>query len=131
MTITLTHNGVTYANWQPDNLAAAGVPASVIAAAQDQARRQVAIEECRRRIYAAASVETQLNMAAAAAVAAATPEDQRDPAATALIAAFAAATAWITAMRAAITPAAASDSPADDTHWPPLPPEVAALAEQF
>lgn len=130
---TIEHNGRLYVGGSAAEFAALGAPADVIAAHEAQARRAQIIAECRRRIYAAASVETQLNMAAAAVAASAKTASQRSSDETAMLTAFAAATAWIAAMRGAINTLATDPSAniTADSAWPALPPEVAALAAQF
>ncbi|WP_212525842.1 hypothetical protein [Actibacterium sp. MT2.3-13A] len=80
--------------------------------------------ETTRRIDAAAAPHTRENMIGAAAAGVLTASQQ---------AAYAASVQWIADMRAACQ-ALIADSTADyraDANWPPLPPEVAALAAQF
>lgn len=95
-------------------------------------RRAAARLECQRRIFAAASANTQANMTAALAVISAKPAAERSQAEAEALDAFAAAVGWIGAMRAR-WPAIAADGldPADDAQWPPLPAAAAALAARF
>jgi len=80
--------------------------------------------ECQRRIYAVASHNCQMNMTAYVASGAANEDDR---------AAFAAALAWVSAMRAAYATLASAADPtfADDAHWPVCPAEAATLAARF
>lgn len=81
-------------------------------------------DECRRRIFAVASTNAQVNMAAARAAGLLSAEDD---------AAFAAGLGWINAMRGACAALiAAQDATfADDAHWPECPAAVVALAAKF
>lgn len=80
--------------------------------------------ECKRRIFAIASTNAQVNMAAARAAGILSSEDE---------AAFLVGLQWIAAMRAACAGLiAAQDATfAADAHWPPCPAEVVALAAKF
>ncbi len=80
--------------------------------------------ECKRRIFAIASTNAQVNMAAARAAGILSSDDE---------AAFLAGLQWIAAMRAACeTLIVAQDATfADDGHWPACPANVAALAAKF
>lgn len=131
--LTLTHENRHFTNWAENDLLAQGVPQNVIEAAK-AAQREVAIRaECRRRIYAVASAETQMNMATAASVVSAIETDARSQEDVALLDGVRAALGWVSAMRAAVTDLAAqpeADFTADSV-WPDLPPEVAALVAQF
>ena len=96
-------------------------------------RLSAAKTECRRRIYTAASAETQMNMATAAAVTSAKPVNERSDDEVALLAGVAAALGWVEAMRAQCL-ALAEDPGTDitaDASWPPVPPEAAAVAAMF
>lgn len=91
--------------------------------AESAAERLAAAKaECRRRILAVAGETAQLNMTAAAAAGLLAQADR---------ATFAAALAWVAAMRAACTTAAQAPDPADDSLWPAVPAGVAALAARF
>lgn len=122
------HVGVTAAE-----AAAAGVPASVIAAAISAARRELIKAECRRRIYGIASAEAQINISGAATIASAKTSSQRSAEETAMLATYGLSLQWIMDMRAAVE-ALDADASADftaDASWPVCPADVIALAEQF
>ncbi len=93
-------------------------------------RREAARAECARRITARASLATQSNMNAYAAVLSAkatkTAADLAD------LAAFAEAVTWVAAMRSR-WPEIASQGldPADDAHWPEASEAAIALASRF
>lgn len=80
--------------------------------------------DCKRRIFAVASTNAQVNMAAARAAGILSSDDE---------AAFLAGLQWISAMRAAcaaLVEAQAADA-AEDHNWPECPAEVVALAAKF
>ncbi|MBK9083238.1 MAG: hypothetical protein IPL88_14705 [Rhizobiales bacterium] len=129
----ITYNDRIYSGWDEASLLAAGVPGAVVDAERQKRRLLAAKVECRRRIYAVASAETQLNMTSVASAislkaAAARSEDEK-----ATAAAFVAALGWVDAMRANVAVVAADASAAieADAAWPACPPEVAALAARF
>lgn len=130
---TLVHDGVAYSMMTPEDLTEAGVPEDVIADAIASIRRTGIKAECRRRIYAVASAETQINMSAAAAAIGAKPVSARSDAEKAMLAAFGMSLDWVQAMRGAVITIAsdAALDPASDASWPACPPEVTALAAQF
>lgn len=131
--ISLDHNGLHYAGYTRDGLAAAGVPNTAIDAAAARLRREHIKTECRRRIYGVASAEAQMNINGAVALAGAKTASQRSAAETALLAAHALAVQWIADMRAAVETLSA-DPDADflaEPSWPACPAEVVALAAQF
>lgn len=116
----IRHDGTVYCG--PEIAAANGVPAEVIAAALAEVRAHAVSAECRRRIYAEASAEAQMNMATAAAVIGAKTASQRSAAETAILAGIGAALQWVAGMRAAVATLAA-DPASDyraDAAWPPL-----------
>ncbi|WP_341204783.1 hypothetical protein [uncultured Sulfitobacter sp.] len=79
--------------------------------------------ECRRRIYAAASAETQMNMATAAAVVSAKTASNRSAEESAMLTGLGQAIDWVAAMRARVAELAADadlDFRADES-WPDLP----------
>lgn len=90
--------------------------------------------ECRRRIYAEASTEAQINMATAAAVIGAKAISSRSAAERAVLDGVNAALAWVAQMRATYA-ALAADPAADylaDTAWPPLDEAVRTMiADNF
>lgn len=128
-TITMTYNGATHIDAEPDWLRSQGVPEAEIAAALAELRARAVSAECRSRIYAEASAEAQMNMATAAAVIGAKTTSQRSADETAILAGAGAALAWVSAMRGAAAELAAdtaADYHADDA-WPPLDEAVRAM----
>lgn len=81
-------------------------------------------DECKQRIFAVASTNAQVNMAAARASGVLSSADET---------AFADGLQWIASMRAACAALIAAEDKtyADDSHWPACPSEVAALAAKF
>lgn len=96
--------------------------AAEVAAAASAERLAAAKAECRRRILAVADETAQLNMTAAAAAGLLAQADRTT---------FAAALAWVAAMRAACATAAQAADPAEDVLWPAVPAGVAELAARF
>ena len=84
----------------------------------------VVFDECKRRIFAVASTNAQLNRAAARAAGVMSTEDET---------AFASGLQWIADMRTSCAALiAAQDATfADEAHWPACPAETAALAARF
>lgn len=80
--------------------------------------------ECKRRIFAVASTNAQVNMAAARAAGILSSDDE---------AAFLAGLQWITAMRAACAELVAQEAVEfiDDGEWPACPAAVITLAARF
>lgn len=129
----IDHNGKSYLGFTAEAALAAGVPDSVIKAAQKEVVSNLINGECRRRIYAIASAETQMNMASASAVVSAKAVEDRTDADTALLAGLAAAIEWVGAMRAA-SKSLAADPEAEflsDKSWPDLPAAAAAVVDMF
>lgn len=94
-----------------------------IAAAALAERMEVARVECRRRIMAVCDETAQINLAAAAAAGLLSAGD---------LATYQTGLAWVAQMRAAWRPMAeAGEDPADNAHWPAIPPGVADLAARF
>ena len=79
---------------------------------------------CKRRIYAVASAEAQINIIGAQAAGNFDAAQE---------AAYAASVQWIADMRAACQALIADPTAdhTDDASWPDCPPDVAALADQF
>lgn len=131
--ITLTHDGQVLSNWSPEALLARGVPQSAIDAAVLACRKTRVNTACKRRIYAVASPETQMNMATASAVISGKTTSDRSDTETATLAGVGAALGWVSAMRGAAG-ALVSDTDldmADDENWPTCPEAVIAVADQF
>lgn len=133
MIYDIVHNGRGYSQMTAEELAAAGVPQSVIDQAVANRRRAAIKAECARRIYAVASAAAQQNMAAAVVLIAAKPssactQDDMDT-----LTAFEAACSWVHAMRSAVGGLAADASAdyATDDAWPAVPGTVIELAAQF
>ncbi|OKP66778.1 hypothetical protein BTE77_31380 [Ensifer adhaerens] len=110
------------------------VPPAPPTAEELAAARLAAIkDECRRRIYAVASAETQMNMTAATTLISAKPPEDRDTRDLSILTGQTAALAWVTAMRANVAILAAEPE-ADITleaGWPACPPEVLAVVNLF
>ncbi|MEO3480549.1 hypothetical protein AAFO90_23190 [Phaeobacter sp. CAU 1743] len=133
MDYTVEHGGRVFAAMTQNQLVAHGVPADAIDAAMAEARGKAVSAECRRRIYAAASAETQMNMATAAAVISGKAADDRSDDENTILAGVSAALAWVTAMRAnvdTLKTATAADY-LSDAEWPDLPAEAASVVERY
>lgn len=131
--LSFEFNGRHYEGWTEDAARRAGVPVDVIASAKLDVRRRAVRSECRRRIYAAASAEAQMNMATAAAITSAKAEADRTDDDKTVLDGVHLALAWVADMRAAFE-ALAADPDTDfmnDAAWPALPPEVPALIDRF
>ncbi|WP_208994793.1 hypothetical protein [Pseudovibrio sp. Alg231-02] len=129
----ITFNGRSYRNFTAEDALAAGVPQATIDEAQKGARLTTIKAECRKRIYARASAETQMNMATAAAAIAGKVVADRSADEATLLTSTKAALDWVGAMRSKC-PELAEDPATDftqDASWPECPPEVVALTEQF
>lgn len=107
----------TYLAWQASGRTAAPIPVAPFDPG-------AVASECRRRIYAVASQNCQMNMTAWVASGQASDADK---------AAFAGALGWVQAMRGAFASLAAAQDATftDDAHWPAVPDGVAALAARF
>lgn len=131
--LSFEHNGRHYENYTAEGARAAGVPEDVILGAEFEVRRKLVSTECRRRIYAAASPEAQMNMATAVGIISGKAEADRTEDDRAVLDGTRLALAWVSGMRAAFE-ALAADPSADflsDAAWPALPPEVPPLIERF
>ncbi len=129
----LEYNGIGYQAMTAQELLAAGVPQATIEEAIAKIRVSQIKQECRRRIYAIADAESQMNMAAASAVISGKTAANRTEAEKAVLANAELAIDWVAAMRANIATLAADANAVitDDANWPDCPPEVIALASQF
>lgn len=131
--ISFDFEGRRYEGWTEEDARRAGVPVDVIASAKLDVRRRLVSAECRRRIYAAASAEAQMNMATAAAITSAKAEADRTDDDKTVLDGVHLALAWVADMRAAFE-ALAADPDADfknDAAWPALPPEIPPLIDRF
>lgn len=131
--LSFEYNGRRYEGWTEDDARRAGVPADVIASAKLDDRRHSVSAECRRRIYGAASAESQMNMAAAVGVISSKTASARTDDEKAILAGAEAAIGWVAAMRSAVATLAV-DADADftaDAAWPDVPPEALAMIQHF
>lgn len=129
----ISHDGRTTFAADRETALALGYPENVIAAAEAGVRTNEAKAECRRRIYAAASVETQMNMATAAAVISAKEASARTEEEAAVLSGLDDAIGWVAQMRgrvAEFTDDAALDI-GDDANWAPLPDGARDVVAKF
>ena len=133
MTLTLKYADREYVAMTVEQLLDAGVPEAIIDAARVDQRLVAIKAECRRRIYAVASAETQMNMASMATIIGAKTASTRTEAEKAALSAFGMSLEWVQAMRAAVTTITADPTVdiAPDQTWPPCPTEVVDLAKSF
>ena len=123
MKFDISHDGRTTLSTTREDAEGLGYPEQVIVEAEGGVRTSAAKAECRRRIYAAASAETQMNMATAAAVVSAKTASNRSAEESAMLAGLGHAIDWVAAMRARVVELAA-DPELDflsDESWPDLP----------
>jgi len=131
--ITLKYNGTTYAEFTAAQLQTAGVPEAEIQAAISKDRAVAVSSECRRRIYAAASAEAQMNMATAVGVISSKTASTRTDAEKEILAGAEATMSWIAEMRQTYSSLAA-DADADftsDAAWPELPAQIQGMMQDF
>lgn len=132
MHYSVLHNGMTKVGAEED-LRSMGVPESLIVDAKQGLRHKLVGTECRRRIYAVASAEAQINMAAAVGIISGKTAPARTDDEKAILTGAEVAIGWVAAMRAAVATLAA-DGDADftaDAAWPDVPPEVLATIKHF
>lgn len=129
----ISHNGRTTFSTDRETAVALGYPEDVIAAAEAGVRKNAAKAECRRRIYAAASAETQMNMATAAAVISAKEASARTEDEAAILSGLDDAIGWVAQMRGRVSELAvdAAHDIADDANWPPLPDGARDVVDKF
>jgi len=133
MTLTFDYDGRTLVNWTVADALEAGVPQAIIDAALTDQRLAAIKAETRRRIYAVASSEAQMNMAAATAVISGKAASARSDAEKATLVGAEAAIGWVAAMRLTIATLAA-DPDADftaDAAWPDVPDEAQDMIANF
>jgi hypothetical protein len=119
----ISHEGRTTLSVDREGALALGYPETVIAEAEAGIQKSAVKAECRRRIYAAASAETQMNMATAAAVISAKEASARTEDETSILSGLDDAIGWVAQMRGRVmelTDDATLDIH-DDANWPPLP----------
>lgn len=129
----ITHNGRSTLSTTREDALALGYPEEVIAAAEAGVRKTAVKNECRRRIYAAASAETQMNMATAAAVISAKEASARTEDEASILSGLDDAIGWVAQMRARVTELAddAALDIGDDANWPPLPDGARDVVAKF
>lgn len=133
MKLTFSYQNVLYEGFDEREAIERGVPKSVWDGAAYDVRKAAVSSECRRRIYAVATAETQMNMAAASAVISAKTSSSRTDTENAVLAGLGAAIGWVGAMRGAAATLAAD--PAKDftagEHWPDVPIAAADIVGRF
>tara|TARA_R110001599_G_scaffold134796_1_gene312966 strand:- start:9749 stop:10147 length:399 start_codon:yes stop_codon:yes gene_type:complete len=129
----ITHDGRSTLSTTREDALALGYPEEIIAAAEARVRKTAVKSECRRRIYAAASAETQMNMATAAAVISAKEASARTEDEAAILSGLDDAIGWVAQMRGRVAELAedAALDIADDANWPPLPDGARDVADKF
>ena len=131
--LELEYNGQKYGPATVGELLERGVPQSVIDEATTRVRKAAVNHECKRRIYAVASRETQMNMATVSSVISGKDATKRTAQEKAILAGVEASLGWVSAMRnaaATITADTAIDMQVDDA-WPACPDAVLAVVGQF
>jgi hypothetical protein len=129
----ISHNGRTTFSTDRETAVALGYPEDVIAAAEAGVRTHAAKAECRRRIYAAASAETQMNMATAAAVISAKEVSARTEDEASILSGLDDAIGWVAQMRGRVSELTgdATLDFQDDANWPPLPDGARDVVAKF
>ena len=133
MQLSLEYNGRRYDGLTELDAQEIGIPENAINAALAKVRLDAVKSECRRRIYAAASVETQMNMATAAAVISAKEANARTENETSILSGLDDAIGWVAQMRGRVSELAddATLDIADDANWPPLPDGARDVVDKF
>eukprot|EP00919_Chromeraceae_sp_WS-2016_P074753 GHVR01176898.1.p3 GENE.GHVR01176898.1~~GHVR01176898.1.p3 ORF type:complete len:134 (-),score=29.05 GHVR01176898.1:166-567(-) len=133
MKLNLEFEGRKTYNVTPEDARGLGYPEEVIAAAVSEVRVSDVKSECRRRIYAAASAETQMNMATAAAVISAKEASARTEDEASILSGLDDAIGWVASMRGRVSELAvdAALDIADDANWPPLPDGARDVVDKF
>lgn len=133
MQFDITHDGRTTLSIDRAGAEKLGYPEGSIAAAEAGVRMSAAKAECRRRIYAAASAETQMNMATAAAVISAKEASARTEDEASILSGLDDAIGWVAQMRGRVTELAddAALDIDDDANWPPLPDGARDVVDKF
>jgi len=110
-----------------------GIPEEAIYAAEVELKTTAAKAECRRRIYAAASAETQMNMATAAAVISAKEASARTEDEASILSGLDDAIGWVAQMRGRVSELTgdATLDFQDDANWPPLPDGARDVVAKF
>ncbi|KEP69658.1 hypothetical protein DL1_03335 [Thioclava dalianensis] len=133
MLINIKRDSATIYNVDSDNALGLGFSADEIANGLSVARSAEAKAECRRRIYAVASAEAQMNISASVAVISGKAASARSEDEKATLAGATSMTEWIAAMRATcadLSQAGEADFRADAA-WPEVPEDVVTLVARF
>lgn len=133
MNFDITHEGRTTLSVDRAGAEGLGYPESVIATAESEVRTGLVKAECRRRIYAEASAEAQMNMATAAAVISAKEASARTEDEASILLGLDDAIGWVALMRSRVTELAddAALDIGDDANWPPLPDGARDVVAKF
>lgn len=133
MQFSLEYNGRRYDGLTAVDAQEMGIPESAVNAALADLRRKAIKAECRRRIYAEASAETQMNMATAAAVISAKEASARTEDEASILSGLDDAIGWVAQMRARVIELAedAALDIGDDANWPPLPDGARDVVDKF
>lgn len=133
MQFSVDYNGRHYDGLTVESALEVGIPDALVGTALGALRLGHTKQECRRRIYAAASAETQMNMATAAAVISAKVASARTEDETSILSGLDDAIGWVAQMRGRVTELAddATLDIADDANWPPLPDGARDVVAKF
>lgn len=133
MNFDITYEGRTTLAVDREGALALGYPEAAIAAAEADKLVSTIKAECRRRIYAVASAETQMNMATAGAFASSKTASTRTAEENAVLSGLDASLAWVAQMRSNVQTLASDPSLdyQDDANWPVCPDAAVALAAKF
>lgn len=133
MYFSIEYNGRSYSEMTEESAKEAGIPDEAIVEAKKLVRIGLVKAECRRRIYAEASAETQMNMATAAAVISAKEASARTENEASILSGLDDAIGWVAQMRARVIELAedAALDIADDANWPPLPDGARDVVDKF
>lgn len=133
MKFDISHEGRTTLSTTREDAESLGYPEHVIADAERGVRKEAVKAACRRRIYGAASAETQMNMATAAAVISAKEASARTEDEASILSGLDDAIGWVALMRSRVTELAddAALDIGDDANWPPLPDGARDVVDKF
>jgi len=133
MQFDISHEGRTTLAVTREHAIELGYPDEVIVAAEASVRISAVKDECRRRIYAAASAETQMNMATTAAVISAKEASARTEDEASILSGLDDAIGWVAQMRGRVSELAddATLGIGDDANWPPLPDGARDVVAKF
>lgn len=133
MQFDISHEGRTTLAVTREHAIELGYPDEVIVAAEASVRMSAVKNECRRRIYATASAETQMNMATAGAFVSSKTASARSDDEKAMLSGIEASLAWVSEMRGNVDTLAADAELdiRDDANWPECPDAALAVVEMF